>query len=101
MAEMLISMRQLEIISNRFAENAKRLGKQPFPVSKAISVDIEADPTVGHRERLAGVLNPAQMRRLLIVFRSVEPTLPLGIVRRTHDPTVRARGTPCAQKCHL
>jgi hypothetical protein len=54
MAETLISTRLLEIISSRYAENAKRPGKRYFQTSKAISTNMDAEPTGKHRGPLFG-----------------------------------------------
>jgi NADPH:quinone reductase-like Zn-dependent oxidoreductase len=39
-------------------------GSRHFHISKANSVDMKAESTVGHRKRLVGVLSRAQMRGL-------------------------------------
>jgi len=43
----LISTSLLKIISSRYAENAKRLGKRHFQMSKPISMDMRPGSAVG------------------------------------------------------
>ncbi len=59
MAHFLISTRLLKIISSRYAENAKRQENRHFQMSKAISTDMKAGSTVGHRERTCGRVEPS------------------------------------------
>jgi hypothetical protein len=56
MVETLISTGPLEVISNRHAGNAKRPEKPPFPGVQGYFHGHEGPPTVGHRERLVGIL---------------------------------------------
>ena len=52
-------------------------GSRHFQISKAIFMDMKAGSTVGHRERLIGVLSQAEVPTT--VSHPVEPTLPLSI----------------------
>jgi hypothetical protein len=64
MAHSLISTELLEIIPTDMLKMQRGQGNRHFQMSKAIFMDMKADSTVGHPERLVGVLSQAQMRRL-------------------------------------
>jgi hypothetical protein len=64
MAESPISKGLLEVISNRAAGNGGSPGQPPLPDLQGYSTDMKAGTSVGHHERLAGVLSRVHMRRL-------------------------------------
>jgi hypothetical protein len=86
MAETLIFTSLLKIISNRHAENAKSLGKPPFPDFQRYFHGHDGRLDYWTSRAACWRVEPRSDEAFAVISHQVEPTLPLCIARYIDHP---------------